>query len=620
LLDTTGSPAAVFEAAEHLCRAAAGNCSARIEARLQKASFQIDAASALIKGNSFLIQTHGYSRGSCRRLENIRDLLCGKIKPEPPSALIASKINRLQRDCTEVMRAIAREVGEDGKAYQRHRELRALVAGKSVSKLNDTDSGDLAQVLREQTNGTGLREWIRWWRWSAMLAIASRSFAMAELNLRKALFFFMKREVRYPVTESFEMAAINHDELSNMVKDVSLGADLRIEVLRVLEQLVALLVWRQSAAKRLARFQKNGGGTDSANGEVRDQAERFSSIGLRLADAIAAADHSSDLHHVMQAMWCKSRLLMHQSRLVSSFPDFEQQESAYDPSISLLGDAEACLRISDRRRYRADLAMVELHRADVRLRQSEAVKIKCKNGDIPFLNFCDQLLKEDISLEPLTTMEPLEGSGEVVNALLRRQRVLRHKYFDDPDKVAQSPAIRQIKALANDAMRFLDRAEPALRERRRNVWWTTWFFERRLRIIASLLWASVLETSTPIPYLGLESAMRKTATEPDRLLEDAVRMIRVDEYRLATIILAYSSCVRALQVRLLWDPSCVPLPDRLGRMYRNLRYALKELREVHQRRERAVADKNKDRPDKSIRNFVQNVQIRSQRLLESLRS
>ena len=66
LLDATKAPVAVFEAAEHLCRAAeamvinSGN-------EICRAPCVIDAASALLIGNSFLIQTHGYSRGSCRR-------------------------------------------------------------------------------------------------------------------------------------------------------------------------------------------------------------------------------------------------------------------------------------------------------------------------------------------------------------------------------------------------------------------------------------------------------------------------------------------------------------------------------------------------------------------------
>lgn len=144
--------------------------------------------------------------------------------------------------------------------------------------------------------------------------------------------------------------------------------------------------------------------------------------------------------------------------------------------------------------------------------------------------------------------------------------------------------LREITSRATDALRFLDRAEPMLRERRRNVAWTTSYFELRLRAISYLLWASLVQEKTPIPYLGLEAAMRRTETEPDQLLNDAVRMIRVDSYRLAMVILAYASCARALEIRLALDQSAVRLPERLAQMRDNLDHAVRQLEEVIDRR------------------------------------
>ena len=78
--------------------------------------------------------------------------------------------------------------------------------------------------------------------------------------------------------------------------------------------------------------------------------------------------------------------------------------------------------------------------------------------------------------------------------------------------------------------------------------------------------------------------MRKIDTEADRLLEDALRMIRVDSYRLAMVVLTYASCARALQVRLRLDHAAVRLPERLSDMKRKLEHAKLQLEEVDKRR------------------------------------
>jgi len=82
--------------------------------------------------------------------------------------------------------------------------------------------------------------------------------------------------------------------------------------------------------------------------------------------------------------------------------------------------------------------------------------------------------------------------------------------------------------------------------------------------------------------------MRLTQTEADVLLNDAVRMIRVDEYRLATVMLSYASCACALHVRLGTDKGTVELPERLKEMRGNLEMANGELEKVHKRREMAM--------------------------------
>ena len=92
--------------------------------------------------------------------------------------------------------------------------------------------------------------------------------------------------------------------------------------------------------------------------------------------------------------------------------------------------------------------------------------------------------------------------------------------------------------------------------------------DERFRIPQSLL---------PIPFLGLESAASGAASIADELLDDALRMINADSYRLATIIDAYASCARALQLRLLLEDRSSELPFRRQKMHDGLNKALGQL-------------------------------------------
>ena len=200
---------------------------------------------------------------------------------------------------------------------------------------------------------------------------------------------------------------------------------------------------------------------------------------------------------------------------------------------------------------------------------------------------------------------------------------LRIAFLGEGDKWVSrvDKALRRAKSLVTDSMRFLNRAEPVLRDRRRNVWWTTWFFERRLRAVAMSVWASVFEINTPIPFLGLEAAMRTTDTIADTLLEDAIRMIRVDAYRLATIVDAYASCAKALQTRLILDKQTARLPKRQESMHQALIKALKALEDVEKRRNHLDSKewKTDGCMDKNVELYVKAVWRRTEIIAEQVK-
>jgi hypothetical protein len=315
---------------------------------------------------------------------------------------------------------------------------------------------------------------------------------------------------------------------------------LRMEVLRSAEQYVSLELLMDSVRQRRVNLQLDGG---------LKPAERDASLGTlgrieahidsaqKLATIIRENDDSPGSYNTVNAVWCQSRLLLHLSACKIRRVRLRDQQKHQVPqtAMDLLGDAEATLRVADPQRHRSDLALVDLYRGEARLRLAESLQISMKDSthEVSLADVCRELEQ----------WQPLRFARESHEELLRKFSYLG----------AQPANLGHMQALVGDALRFLARAEPVLRERRRNVWWTTWFFERKLRAIALSVWLSVLDRKGPIPFLGFEAAAHGLETDADALVDIGTRMIRVDAYRLATIVEAYMSCAKALQIRLLAD-------------------------------------------------------------------
>jgi hypothetical protein len=98
-------------------------------------------------------------------------------------------------------------------------------------------------------------------------------------------------------------------------------------------------------------------------------------------------------------------------------------------------------------------------------------------------------------------------------------------------------------------------------------------------------------------------------------------MIRVDAYRLATIVDAYTSCTKAFHLRLRLGANSLYNLDRQMRMNENLRSAIEALKRVeHRRREAPSALRNrKSQMDLDVECYVQAVEHRSMRLADDVR-
>lgn len=156
-------------------------------------------------------------------------------------------------------------------------------------------------------------------------------------------------------------------------------------------------------------------------------------------------------------------------------------------------------------------------------------------------------------------------------------------------------------------------AEVLLGEQRKNVWWVTWLFELRMKVIELLLFAAFDTSKEPIPVVDLHFAPRFTATEADRLLHDACRMVRLDVFRLARIVESYAPCVEAVTAHCDRDPDTRErLRERLDFMRQQCNMAWTELSVRHDRRKKLPSPK----VDERITRYVDSVRDRVTSIVE----
>ncbi len=636
VMTASDSPGALFEAVHHACmsvRATIINCNSRRTAsvcELIEAVNRLNWATALLQAHGFMVQTRGYSRGSCRRLDNVRGRLSRSILRQvdklrhllegeafkEPIELLDTAVLRLRLRSTELMRAIAREVGEGVKAYLRHRWIRDLLAGEECSEEEDTagkaNSARLFSHFFESADTKSIpvnerpSEWLRYWRWCGMLGIGARSYEKARTSLATVISsiilgvssrtacqprpgYHTIKEASRGMNSDLNVAITRFAEGMQQASElIGTGAllptnrckffdipitnaqPLRLELLRSSEQVVDCLLRELMVSRRISKTnpKKQEKKIEEAQWRGLDAIIR---CGLRLCETILSEEHSAESSYVHSAMWCHSRLLLHSSICAI------RMRREWTQAMKLLTDAEASASLVDAKRYGSDRALVELHRAEVRIEEAlqERVSVKGKSGeDGPF--FQDFIKNQAFKFRPDDELKVREA-WQVRGVRLRQQN------WDGKDGTVRA-SFRKVKALIRDAIRFIDRADVILSQRRRNVFWTTWYYHRRLQAVSLLLWATVFEEETPIPYLGHEAAPAGFNTIADEILESTQRIVRVDAYRFATIVESYASCMKALHFRLLLDPRAERIKSRQTEMRDKLEKAAKELAAMLARR------------------------------------
>ncbi|MBL8069415.1 MAG: SIR2 family protein [Armatimonadetes bacterium] len=539
LVDICQSPDAVFESCRHHLEAAAIHANTYQDEVIK----EFKNAETVLKANMWILQTHGYSRGSCRQLDSLAERAEEIVRrSDHAKSQFIDSLRSFWLSCADAQRRIAREVGEDGKAYARHRLIGKLlslskekleyqlsldhdelikllskkdrdsfpkdsklsllwvtyciVVSSSVANLSNAVKKsafgrrpflEFERLINNKRTMPQMIEFLRWRRWGVMLSTASRRYiplptqAQLSENLSEI---------------SFPWNILYHDGKSDLLEgkvDVN-TPEAKLELLRTMlhaaEQLILMASARQKEAVQCA----------SSSHELANEAIKLIHRANKLADRLRHETRSSLANALLEANWCQVRLLgLRAQALIILHPSIL---SGVFESLNL---AESRLRLVEAQRIPAELALLDILRAHARITQGEKV-------------FGDQFSNIWESSSTTSTFS--------------------------------SPQRQDVLSYAFDALRFLDRARPDLIERRRNVWWSSIYFEKRLRAMNLVLWATVDDgTTAAIPFFGFESVPQDGETEFEAVIKNATRMIRVDSYRLATIVSAYSGCLKALCVR-----------------------------------------------------------------------
>jgi len=287
----------------------------------------------------------------------------------------------------------------------------------------------------------------------------------------------------------------------------------------------------------------------------------------------------------------KQRLLTQYALVRSVLRDFSEAHRR-------LNEAEAILEMLGSGTTSLERGIVDLHRAEVLTQQSVFLPGVLPEKMTPLGNHRQSILDLDIR----------RGAD---------------KLFDTHSKWGASDKIQKNAICVQDAMRYIDQARVALGGHRKNVWWVTWMFELRLKAMELQAFASLADQETGVlAHLGVEACPEHSVSDCDNILDNALRMVRLDVYRLARIVESYARCLLAVKIRqltmtkkTLGDQSMAILTRQLEmhRRCRKARWILK--RKVRQKEE--MDEEWKDTAlQEDVSDYVQHVIAETKSILD----
>lgn len=589
----THSPTAAFETIYYALQAIAADLQdaeadeAALERRVRRA---IALVLRVLTEAESRIMYLGFSKGRCRRLEQMRDIHLVRIRKlaqkRPLSALrdfLIEQADALRERCLSLKSKIAREVAEHRKGFQRQRELGRFLLNPELEDLSDEAHGSTLPALdRHELRISKPIEWIDWWRHVATLYIASRSYRHADLAFQMVL------RIIPGLANGYEPASLQ--QVCEAFPDC--------EPNRLFTALGKLYVRRLQLRVAQCKLSQRLESTEASQAEQLVQAKRDYARAREFLDAVKSS-----------AQWFEVHNNRRRAETYRALIEMSQSDGRSSAALSDLIVAERLALLLDRERRNLSHAAIELHRADVLI--SAALRMK-PNGQ-------EREAADTFGAWRLRMLSLAEPTGKGAGIDTRSRTAPANRQLRRVAAELRSAHTQNVRGILQYAFAALDRARPTLLQNERNVWWATWYFERRMKVIELHLWATVNENNMPIQFVGLEAAPSVTGTIIDELLEDTERMVRYDVYRFATVVDSYLNCLIALRVRLCCDYGDITdrLVQRQKAMHERLESAWDRLQELLAAR-RGLGQAQREssmRLDPDVRKYVEGVCTRVQRAM-----
>lgn len=599
LLVTSDEPLAAFEVVYHRCRQVVEllrGCPVDVGPILEALT---DARRALHLGRHAML-AWGFTKGLCRRLAQVRDDYLEEVQhaldaiESEKRRAIQWRIDQLRFTSLRLNRAIAREVGENTVAFERHLELREA---QYNARTRPTAEGPLGRRQEGETRAQWARrilhphlrervvaqhqpfhesatEWIDSCDELGILGNAVRAFGFARKAFAQVYQRFgFPQEVfqrNLPLYQDSDQLKAWWSGLDQRcVAELGIAPDDRPAVANAIMQVVGGLLHTFQRHQQLCLAQGIAQHTlcrrrrESAE-ELKGRAQACFQEACRLFEAAMELSRRHDGDGLRRALWDKAtvgppddwsqwfedrqRLETQHAQTLAFLRDFEKAHRR-------LNEAEAALNESGQGPHSMERAIIELHRADVLTHQAvveqAAGQPDASGQAIDFSAGLSLFGRFRAGL-----LQPLKSPTLTLPTLVEHLRTVTGKLAGGAEAANRARAIfAKSLSFVDDAWQTLSRAEPVLRPSRKNVWWTTWFFELKLKLVELRLFATLPEyalgddapgTPPRLPQLGLEFAPYGTLTLPERLLDSTQRIVRLDLFRMARVLESYANCLLAL--------------------------------------------------------------------------
>ncbi|MCC9600737.1 SIR2 family protein [Stieleria sp. JC731] len=499
----------------------------------------------------------GYTQGTCRRLEDIRDKHCvdrierrifqngigepskarlalddpGQVRGVRNSKRIDYAIAQVKATCDLRCFEISQEIGDNLKAFD---QWKRMVHSSS-------DAGE--RGVRDQIGRVNRLI-------SLGIAIRSPTFIRKTIGVSKSISQFK----RVPTLAQLFDTSLSRNETVDQLRGelrkwlqsyshsfvsnpcVSSVEDVKLQLA---ESVVKLLQrWMQAEICIGLQRKANALGSRFRGIPTWDQwrdAARIYEVAVELNRFV----HRDALHFAEQHGDSNSSVRrIRRDRFQSWFDDQQRLDTQHALALAMTGDfAKAGRRLNEAEAALVELdapeglerAIIDLHRACITLWEAE------KLGLADVQHKVTELVPKKLA-HTATDSESLE---KVLGSLQAMPLTITTK----------------TRSLLEDAWQHLDRASPVLERYRKNAWWTTWNFELRMQLIEFEMYVSLIEKpNDSLPYVGTRFVPSRMPTQLDSLLDNSRRVIRMDLFRLARIVDSYAHCLLVLS---LWRSNAV---------------------------------------------------------------